>query len=168
MFEKLHMSIFGIFFCPNYSFLGKMAYIVYRNTYDIVIGMKTLLNGHDKPKIIDILPVANAASTMPASDAAIPISNNGGSVSFCTTEESDQDSILSSLEKLSAEEASLRDEKSKLSMFKEQLTERIKGEIEIRHKTIDSLKNEITNTKTECEKLIRVMDSATKSGVSTD
>jgi predicted RNase H-like nuclease (RuvC/YqgF family) len=134
--------------------------------------MKNLLNLHDKTKIIDIRPVANKSNAKPATEAPTetpaPTSENMESVTLPSISTEDNQDILLAFEKLSNEETALRDEKNKLNLFKEQLMRRIKEEIDIRHRSVAKLKDEITNAKTECEKLVRIMESTLNSGISTD
>jgi predicted transcriptional regulator len=74
----------------------------------------------------------------------------------------DQDTLLSELEKLANEEASLKQERVTLFTFRDQLKQKIKDEMEQRKRNIDQLKTEVAFMKAECEGLVKVVNSSVK------
>jgi hypothetical protein len=71
-----------------------------------------------------------------------------------------EDTLLLELEKLTREEASLREEKSTLFTFREQLKKKILDEMEMRRRNINLLKDEVASIKAECEGLVKVVNSS--------
>lgn len=74
----------------------------------------------------------------------------------------DQDTLLSELEKLANEEASLKQERVTLFTFRDQLKQKIRDEMEQRKRNIDQLKTEVAFMKAECEGLVKVVNSSVK------
>ncbi len=123
--------------------------------------MKNILSSGDKtPKHVE--PMPEVVPTQPNQVNSLDESEFSESLPI-----EDQGTLLMELEKLAHEEATLKQEKSTLFTFRDQLKQKIRDEMDQRKKNIEQLKTEVAFMKAECEGLVKVVNSSVSvSGVS--
>lgn len=116
--------------------------------------MKNILGSGDKnPKNME--PMPQGAPTQPYQEDL-----EEEPQFFANPQLDNQDSLLDELEKLAQQEASLKQEKSTLYTFRDQLKQKIREEMEQRKRSIEQLKTEVAFMKAECEGLVKVVNSS--------
>jgi hypothetical protein len=63
------------------------------------------------------------------------------------------------LKRLSIEEATLKEEKSKIAASKQQLLGKIAEQIEFRRRYVEHLKIEVEDVKAQCQRLVGIVNS---------
>ena len=169
---SIGFAVFDLFYSCNCVFDGSIGsffgvcllwmqkvYVLYRNIYDRRFRLKNPLSSGDKtPKTIE--PEQETTTIKPTQmDLDTEDTQEIPPFSQSTLRE-DQDTLLLELEKLTREETSLREEKSTLFTFREQLKKKILDEMELRKRNINLLKDEVASIKAECEGLVKVVNSS--------
>lgn len=103
-------------------------------------------------KTVDINPSSYTVKTVPNK-----LAKDG---KFSANQHYAEPVLPSALEKMQNEEASLREEKERLLMLKQQLHQKVDKEIELTKNNIENLKAEIADMKIECEELIRFVNAS--------
>ena len=114
--------------------------------------MQELININEKNNTI-YLPLTSSA----ANSTLTHVSNETSS--FSTQQQDNQESLFMVLNRLSMEEATLKEEKSKIAASKQQMLGKITEQIEFRRRYVEHLKTEIADVKAQCQRLVGIVNS---------
>ena len=114
--------------------------------------MQELININEKNNTIYLPLISSTTNSTPTH-----VSNETSS--FSAQQQDNQESLFMVLKRLSIEEATLKEEKSKIAASKQQLLGKIAEQIEFRRRYVEHLKIEVEDVKAQCQRLVGIVNS---------